>query len=138
MTATRSSGSRRPGCSRCAAWRRTPAALAVQAGLTAGAVLVGGIVGLLLVDGDVSLASTFASLAAISLLLVNVYTSLRLGAELRSPVWWLSAAGLRSEEHTSELQSRRDLVCRLLLEKKKKRKNKPNKKKHKNKNKKTI
>src|SRR2546428_4698567 len=29
----------------------------------------------------------------------------------------------RSEEHTSELQSRSDLVCRLLLEKKK---NKPN------------
>src|SRR5438874_8479326 len=29
---------------------------------------------------------------------------------------------LRSEEHTSELQSRRDLVCRLLLEKKKKKK----------------
>src|SRR2546421_5166732 len=27
---------------------------------------------------------------------------------------------LRSEEHTSELQSRSDLVCRLLLEKKKK------------------
>src|SRR5438874_9342285 len=30
----------------------------------------------------------------------------------------------RSEEHTSELQSRRDLVCRLLLEKKKKKRNK--------------
>src|SRR5690349_23721246 len=30
----------------------------------------------------------------------------------------------RSEEHTSELQSRRDLVCRLLLEKKKKKKEK--------------
>src|SRR5690349_22210328 len=29
-------------------------------------------------------------------------------------------AHARSEEHTSELQSRRDLVCRLLLEKKKK------------------
>src|SRR5438105_11974382 len=28
--------------------------------------------------------------------------------------------GARSEEHTSELQSRVDLVCRLLLEKKKK------------------
>src|SRR5690349_23670785 len=28
--------------------------------------------------------------------------------------------GDRSEEHTSELQSRRDLVCRLLLEKKNK------------------
>src|SRR5438445_7551337 len=30
-------------------------------------------------------------------------------------------SGLRSEEHTSELQSRQYLVCRLLLEKKKKR-----------------
>src|SRR5690606_40416757 len=29
--------------------------------------------------------------------------------------------GCRSEEHTSELQSRENLVCRLLLEKKKKR-----------------
>src|SRR5690349_22673946 len=33
----------------------------------------------------------------------------------------------RSEEHTSELQSRRDLVCRLLLEKKKKKKKKTKK-----------
>src|SRR5690349_23150611 len=32
------------------------------------------------------------------------------------------SCALRSEEHTSELQSRRDLVCRLLLEKKKKKK----------------
>src|SRR2546421_4832777 len=31
----------------------------------------------------------------------------------------------RSEEHTSELQSRSDLVCRLLLEKKKKETHKP-------------
>src|SRR5699024_11838664 len=31
-----------------------------------------------------------------------------------------AGAGARSEEHTSELQSRFDLVCRLLLEKKKK------------------
>src|SRR5688572_32709751 len=30
----------------------------------------------------------------------------------------------RSEEHTSELQSQSNLVCRLLLEKKKKKKNK--------------
>src|SRR5207249_12320171 len=30
----------------------------------------------------------------------------------------LLARGIRSEEHTSELQSRFDLVCRLLLEKK--------------------
>src|SRR5438034_6501442 len=37
---------------------------------------------------------------------------------------WTDSAGLirdRSEEHTSELQSHSDLVCRLLLEKKKKR-----------------
>src|SRR5260221_8650348 len=30
-----------------------------------------------------------------------------------------SCQGVRSEEHTSELQSHSDLVCRLLLEKKK-------------------
>src|SRR5437588_8517017 len=40
---------------------------------------------------------------------------------------------VRSEEHTSELQSHSDLVCRLLLEKKKKKKKK-NKKKIKQKN----
>src|SRR5206468_10364114 len=34
--------------------------------------------------------------------------------------------GMRSEEHTSELQSRSDLVCRLLLEKKKARTRDPN------------
>src|SRR3712207_7027612 len=44
----------------------------------------------------------------------------------RSPLSWVapgSALALlaRSEEHTSELQSRQYLVCRLLLEKKKKR-----------------
>src|SRR5207249_7174021 len=33
-----------------------------------------------------------------------------------------NVVSLRSEEHTSELQSRFDLVCRLLLEKKKKKK----------------
>src|SRR5690349_22316927 len=35
-------------------------------------------------------------------------------------VWSVRPDMSRSEEHTSELQSRRDLVCRLLLEKKKK------------------
>src|SRR5476651_2854034 len=39
--------------------------------------------------------------------------------------------GVRSEEHTSELQSRQYLVCRLLLEKKKKNKHKTSKKKKK-------
>src|SRR3712207_7164966 len=37
------------------------------------------------------------------------------GASAPSPGWLLRA---RSEEHTSELQSRQYLVCRLLLEKK--------------------
>src|SRR5215211_9451396 len=32
---------------------------------------------------------------------------------------WIDVATVRSEEHTSELQSHSDLVCRLLLEKKK-------------------
>src|SRR5438034_8694853 len=45
-----------------------------------------------------------------------------------SPEWPLAPvvsmfAMLRSEEHTSELQSHSDLVCRLLLEKKKNTKN---------------
>src|SRR2546422_10500321 len=37
-----------------------------------------------------------------------------------SPGWATSTPTRRSEEHTSELQSRLHLVCRLLLEKKKK------------------
>src|SRR5438046_10517305 len=37
------------------------------------------------------------------------------------------AGDARSEEHTSELQSLTNLVCRLLLEKKKKKKRKTNK-----------
>src|SRR3712207_7916183 len=36
------------------------------------------------------------------------------GAHVQRPLW-----ASRSEEHTSELQSRQYLVCRLLLEKKK-------------------
>src|SRR5690349_23993215 len=40
----------------------------------------------------------------------------------------ITGCAQRSEEHTSELQSRRDLVCRLLLEKKKKNKQQTTKK----------
>src|SRR5438034_11460637 len=46
---------------------------------------------------------------------------LRFGLEL---VEQRIEAPVRSEEHTSELQSHSDLVCRLLLEKKKKKKKK--------------
>src|SRR5438034_6995071 len=44
-------------------------------------------------------------------------------ANAANPTWelmWGSPGTMRSEEHTSELQSHSDLVCRLLLEKKKK------------------
>src|SRR5699024_11997888 len=40
-----------------------------------------------------------------------------LGVPISNPT--IALSGRRSEEHTSELQSRFDLVCRLLLEKKK-------------------
>src|SRR3989449_8140372 len=46
----------------------------------------------------------------------------RPGHERGDLVFWAP----RSEEHTSELQSRLHLVCRLLLEKKKKKKKKKN------------
>src|SRR3712207_7730985 len=38
----------------------------------------------------------------------------------KSPAQLAPSGAMRSEEHTSELQSRQYLVCRLLLEKKKK------------------
>src|SRR5690625_5573287 len=59
-------------------------------------------------------------------LVSNRHRSLREGCG-RSPAWTVliarnsQTAPLRSEEHTSELQSRGHLVCRLLLEKKKQR-----------------
>src|SRR5437764_9397721 len=47
-------------------------------------------------------------------------------AALRSQGQRQIVGGIRSEEHTSELQSPMYLVCRLLLEKKKKRRNRVN------------
>src|SRR5947199_9797848 len=43
-------------------------------------------------------------------------------AVIGNPPWEVLRGDARSEEHTSELQSLRHLVCRLLLEKKKKQK----------------
>src|SRR5947199_3019557 len=45
-------------------------------------------------------------------------STLALNADTGKMAWF--SARVRSEEHTSELQSLRHLVCRLLLEKKKK------------------
>src|SRR2546427_3549105 len=46
---------------------------------------------------------------------VRMPTTSAPNARVKSPNFWL-----RSEEHTSELQSQSNLVCRLLLEKKNK------------------
>ena len=59
---------------------------------------------------------------------VQASVSLRIGGTLTS-------FNMRSEEHTSELQSRGHLVCRLLLEKKKEEKKKKEKKRKKKKKK---
>src|SRR5690349_23498861 len=61
----------------------------------------------------------FRSVMAASVSVPGAATTRRIGspncvANAKSRSSWA-----RSEEHTSELQSRRDLVCRLLLEKKK-------------------
>src|SRR5690554_7238345 len=53
--------------------------------------------------------------------------------EIMNNTSWTKDEFARSEEHTSELQSRPHLVCRLLLEKKKKKKKKKSKKKKKKK-----
>src|SRR5690606_41969094 len=45
--------------------------------------------------------------------------TLAASATLIEGALWVPATMIRSEEHTSELQSRENLVCRLLLEKKK-------------------
>src|SRR5438034_4785526 len=56
--------------------------------------------------------------------LTSVARVLPQGVNFKSSYKWLSrflkCKYFRSEEHTSELQSHSDLVCRLLLEKKKK------------------
>src|SRR5207249_6345224 len=51
---------------------------------------------------------------------VSTTTVVSATAATSSSDWPTPTVSRRSEEHTSELQSRFDLVCRLLLEKKKK------------------
>src|SRR5438034_4831345 len=65
--------------------------------------------------GELSLRGLFIS---VLILVVLLYGTLML-AERRSGHVIMLLGALRSEEHTSELQSHSDLVCRLLLEKKK-------------------
>src|SRR5699024_11384988 len=55
-------------------------------------------------------------------LLVSILTIYTCGSSISITRILFESVTYRSEEHTSELQSRFDLVCRLLLEKKKKHK----------------
>src|SRR5690606_39835780 len=72
-------------------------------------------------------------LSTMSMIVANALAERRSVGEMKLPAALLSRASTwpnrstelvrsrsRSEEHTSELQSRENLVCRLLLEKKKK------------------
>src|SRR5690606_41313950 len=62
-------------------------------------------------------AAPKASLTYRSASSANAFASA--GSFFSSPAWKRTIRRWRSEEHTSELQSRENLVCRLLLEKKK-------------------
>src|SRR5947209_9435801 len=64
------------------------------------------------VEKDISIANRLGLHARPAAMFV------RIASRHRSEIW-VSKEGERSEEHTSELQSRQYLVCRLLLEKKK-------------------
>src|SRR5699024_12881412 len=66
-------------------------------------------------------------LPAINLVIINsesagikvTWTPVNTPRFVKGAITFLNIINRRSEEHTSELQSRFDLVCRLLLEKKK-------------------
>src|SRR5687768_18003369 len=62
----------------------------------------------------------FRSLEAAKMIEADDVREAQVRAHARHPPLELRLAHQRSEEHTSELQSRLHLVCRLLLEKKKK------------------
>src|SRR3712207_6934939 len=74
-----------------------------------------------LVAGGAAALSTHSYPSGHTLLICTTYGLLAWLWIRSTRVWAERALAARSEEHTSELQSRQYLVCRLLLEKKKKR-----------------
>src|SRR6266540_7277305 len=91
----------------------------------------------------VELSFFFNDTATTEIYTLSLHDALPISSRIAGPplAWLATAKGLgnrrrpdrsgRSEEHTSELQSHHDLVCRLLLEKKKKIRKKNLKKKKK-------
>src|SRR6266849_11186952 len=81
----------------------------------------------------------FNDTATTEIYTLSLHDALPISSTSCSAIPTCHASGARwtsgSEEHTSELQSRVDLVCRLLLEKKKNNKNKYTNKKNKKKQK---
>src|SRR5690606_41704323 len=73
--------------------------------------------------GSLRAASTLLALAVVYLALyfaLPIASGRVYDVDVRAlPYAYLMLTAARSEEHTSELQSRENLVCRLLLEKKK-------------------
>src|SRR5699024_11971447 len=66
--------------------------------------------------GDVGVAAIWGGVLMMATAYYG-YGGLSILSYIAVPMFFLLAlAGIRSEEHTSELQSRFDLVCRLLLE----------------------
>src|SRR5699024_11900228 len=94
-------------------WRLVTGAVLFVAGFTAVFLVIGGFVGALgsLMIQYTSAINRVSGVLVILMGLVFVGVFPRLSGEKR-------IRERRSEEHTSELQSRFDLVCRLLLEKK--------------------
>src|SRR3712207_8242123 len=66
------------------------------------------------------LGASFVATLGVSLLCAMIYIFSIENRLQGVGILVLGVIGFRSEEHTSELQSRQYLVCRLLLEKKKK------------------
>src|SRR5438270_2459461 len=73
--------------------------------------------------GWLSIVGFSALLIAVNARSVNVFGAVEYWFSAINRAEDVDAAGVRSEEHTSELQSQSNLVCRLLLEKKKKKNN---------------
>src|SRR3712207_8268566 len=80
----------------------------------AAVIVVGVLLGL---AGEISAGTLVAFLFLVTLFVAPVQTASEVLNEAQNAVAGFRRV-LRSEEHTSELQSRQYLVCRLLLEKK--------------------